>query len=159
MTAGTVLTGQEEHKFLAIEKELWSPPTALPDGSKVSKLEKGRYVWSFEFTLPKTTEVIYQKEKKIFPLPPSFTERASPAYVNYRITVVVRRGALGMNSSCVPYHILRINYLKLTVRSLFTDFAYIPITKPEFPSPLIQMAYTEGIPLVGPEGGLSNMSY
>jgi len=102
VTAGTILTGQEEHIFLVIEKELWSPPTALPDGSIASKLERGRHTWPFELTLPKEVEVIDRKERKKFPLPPSFTERASPVYINYRITVfVTRRSVLGATRSCV----------------------------------------------------------
>ncbi|OAX36431.1 hypothetical protein K503DRAFT_772523 [Rhizopogon vinicolor AM-OR11-026] len=134
VTAGTTLVGQEEQQFLVIEKELWSPTTALPDGSKVSKLEKCRHAWPFEMTLPKETEVLDRKEKKIFHLPPSFTERASPAYINYKLTVVLKRGAL------------RVNQI------LTTDFAYVPITRPDLPSPMLQKAYKENIPLIGPEG-------
>jgi len=97
VTAGTTLVGQEEQQFLVMEKELWSTTTALPDGSKVSKLEKCRHAWPFEMTLPKETEVLDRKEKKIFHLPPSFTERASPAYINYKLTVVLKRGAFRVN--------------------------------------------------------------
>jgi len=97
VTAGTTLVGQEEQQFLVIEKELWSPTIPLPDGSKLSKLDKGNYSWPFEFTLPKEVEVLDRKAKTIFPLPPSFTERASPAYINYKLTVVLRRGALRVN--------------------------------------------------------------
>lgn len=76
---------------------------ALPDGSVVPKLEKGQYTWPFEIALPNEIEVLDRKEKKIFPLPPSFTERASPAYINYKITVTVKRPALRVNQMCV-YH-------------------------------------------------------
>lgn len=99
VTAGTTLVGQEEQQFLVIEKELWNPAMALPDGSKVSKLEKCRHTWPFDITLPKETEVLDQKEKRLFPLPPSFTERASPAYINYKLTVVLKRGALRVNQT------------------------------------------------------------
>ncbi|OJA08720.1 hypothetical protein AZE42_07084 [Rhizopogon vesiculosus] len=133
VTAGTTLVGQEEQQFLVIEKELWSPATALGT-SKVSKLEKGHYVWPFELTLPEEAEVLDRKGNKTFPLPPSFTERASPAYINYRITVFVRRGALGAN------------------QSLTTEFAYVQITRPDLPSPILQLAYQENFPLIGPDG-------
>jgi len=99
----------------------------------VSKLEKGHYEWPFEFTLPKEVEVLDQKEKKMYPLPPSFTERTSYVYINYKITLSVRRSALGVNES------------------LSANFAYVPITKPDLPSPIVQMAYAENVPLVGPE--------
>ncbi|KAG1750073.1 hypothetical protein EDB19DRAFT_1936766 [Suillus lakei] len=105
VTAMTTLIGQEGQYFLVIEKELWTPATALPDGSM--------------------TEVLDRKEKKKFPLPPSFTERASPAYINYKI---------------------RLN------QTLTTDFTFVPITKPELPSPMLQKACKENILCVGPEG-------
>ncbi|KAG2126748.1 hypothetical protein BD769DRAFT_789990 [Suillus cothurnatus] len=134
VTATTASVGQEGQGFLAIEKKLWNPAMVLPDGSMMSKLEKGRYTWPFKIALPDKTEVLDHKEKKRFPLPPSFTERASPAYINYKIAVIIKRGALKVN------------------QTLATDFAYVPITKPELPSPMLQKAYKENIPIVGPEG-------
>jgi hypothetical protein len=134
VTATTASVGQEGQGFLAIEKKLWNPAMVLPDGSMMSKLEKGRYTWPFKIALPDKTEVLDHKEKKRFPLPPSFTERASPAYINYKIAVIIKRGALKVN------------------QTLATDFAYVPITKPELPSPMLQKAYKENISLVGPEG-------
>lgn len=134
VTATTTLVGQEGQDFLVIEKELWTPAMALPDGSMVPKLEKGHYTWPFEIALPNETEVLDRKEKKKFALPPSFTERASPAYINYKITVIVKRGALRVN------------------QTLTTDFAYVPITKPELPSPMLQKTCRENIPFIGPEG-------
>ncbi|KAG2075333.1 hypothetical protein BDR04DRAFT_1150147 [Suillus decipiens] len=134
VTASTTLIGQEEQKFLVIEKDLWTPAMALPDGSVVPRLEKGHYSWPFEIALPNETEVLDRKEKKSFPLPPSFTERASPAYINYKITITIKRNALRVN------------------QTLTTDFVYIPITKPELPSPMFQKACQENIPFIGPEG-------
>ncbi|KAG1841130.1 hypothetical protein DFJ58DRAFT_78020 [Suillus subalutaceus] len=134
VTATAASTGQVGQGFLVIEKELWTPAMALPDGSVVPKLEKGHYTWPFKIALPNETEVLDRKEKKRFPLPPSFTERASPAYINYRITVIIKRGALRVN------------------QTLTTNFAYVPITKPELPSPMLQKACKENIPFVGPEG-------
>jgi hypothetical protein len=99
----TTLIGQEGQNFLVIEKELWTPAMTLPDGSMVPKLEKGQYTWPFEIALPNEIEVLDRKEKKIFSLPPSFTERASPAYINYKITVTIKRRALRVNQKCV-YH-------------------------------------------------------
>jgi hypothetical protein len=43
------------------------------------------------------------------------------------------------------------------ISSLFTYFGYLPIIKPDLPSPIVQMTYAENIPLVGPEGELSNL--
>lgn len=97
----TTLIGQEGQDFLVIEKVLWTPAMALPNGSIVSKLDKGHYTWPFEIALPNETEVLDRKEKKRFPLPPSFTERASPAYINYKITAIIKRGALRVNQTYV----------------------------------------------------------
>lgn len=33
-----------------------------------------------------------------------------------------------------------------------TTFAYVPVTRPELPSPMLQKAYKEGLHFVGPEG-------
>ncbi|KIJ67028.1 hypothetical protein HYDPIDRAFT_109020 [Hydnomerulius pinastri MD-312] len=134
VTAGTTFVGQEEAVFLKMEKELWTPSMALPDGSKVSKFDKGKYTWPFALTLPTEVELQDQKTKKNFPLPATFTERASPGYLDYKLIVTVKRGALRVN------------------QTLTTNFAYIPLLRPEPPSPMIQKAFKENLPLVGPEG-------
>jgi len=71
---------------------------------------------------------------KTYPLPPSFSERASPAYVDYKLVVTVRRGAFKVN------------------QTLSTSWVYLPITRAEPPSHLRQISYGEGSPLIGPEG-------
>lgn len=38
-----------------------------------------------------------------------------------------------------------------------TTFAYLPVTRPELPSRMLQKAYAENLPLVGPEGTVSPM--
>jgi hypothetical protein len=50
---------------------------------------KGRYSWAFSIALPSETTIATQ----LFRLPPSFWERASPAYIDYRIIVTIKRGA------------------------------------------------------------------
>ena len=70
---------------------------SLPDGSNVTKLAKGRYSWPFSLTLPAEVEVQDQKMKKRFLLPTSFSERASTAYLDYKLIVTVKRGLLKVN--------------------------------------------------------------
>jgi hypothetical protein len=69
-----------------------------------------------------------------FRLPPHFTERASPAYIDYRLVVTVKRGFLKVN------------------QTLVTSFGYLPTTLPDRPSHLRVLAYSERSPLIGPEG-------
>ncbi|KAN0093272.1 hypothetical protein V8E55_004056 [Tylopilus felleus] len=133
ISAGTTVVGQEEQPFLNAETDLWTPSMSLPDGSNVTKLAKGRYSWPFSLTLPAEVEVQDQKMKKRFPLPTSFSERASTAYLDYKLIVTVKRGLLKVN------------------HTLITTFAYVSVTRPELPSPMLLKAYNEDLPLVGPE--------
>ncbi|KDR85823.1 hypothetical protein GALMADRAFT_234914 [Galerina marginata CBS 339.88] len=121
--AGTTLVGQEEDLFLKEEQRLWT-------GSKLN----GKHSWPFTFELPKTVSLKENTKSRTFPLPPHFTERASPAYIDYKLVVTVKRGFLKVN------------------QTLVTGFGYQPITLPDLPSPLRQMAYAERSPLVGPAG-------
>ncbi|KAG6828626.1 hypothetical protein H0H92_007271, partial [Tricholoma furcatifolium] len=70
---------------------------------------------------------------KSYKLPPNFTEKASPAYIDYRLVVTVKRGAFKAN------------------QTLSTNFAYLPLTVPGPLSELRQTAYKEKVPLLGPD--------
>lgn len=74
---------------------------SLPDGSQVAtgKFAKGKYSWPFSLTLPAEVEVQDQKTKKKFPLPTSFSERASTGYIDYRLIVIVKRGMLRVDNT------------------------------------------------------------
>ncbi|KAF8071808.1 hypothetical protein FPV67DRAFT_1411305 [Lyophyllum atratum] len=126
--AGTTAVGQEEIRFLEIEETLWTPPKT------VAKLD-GRHSWPFRLRLPKdvTVAVVKGKEGKTYRLPPNFTEKASPAYINYRLVVTVKRGAFRVN------------------QTLSTNFAYIPEIVPGLPSEFRRLAYTELSPIRGPD--------
>lgn len=71
----------------------------LPDGSRVAKFSQGKYTWPFALALPAEVEVQDQKIKKKFPLPASFSERASTAYLDYKLTVTVKRGMFKVNQT------------------------------------------------------------
>ncbi|KAF7312501.1 hypothetical protein MIND_00263800 [Mycena indigotica] len=127
--AGATSVGQEEFIFLDLKQDLW------PTGSeKGGKLDKGKHAWSFSFTLPTKVEAPTDMKGKItIEAPPSFSERASPAYIDYRIVATVKRGALKPN------------------QTLTKSFAYMPLVQPDPPSKLRQMAYKDGTELLGPE--------
>lgn len=90
--AGTTFVGQEEDVFLKQENSLWTPSGS--DG-KLS----GKRSWPFEFILPKEVMVNHPGTNKTsaFRLPPHFSERASAAYIYYRIVVTIKRGFLKVN--------------------------------------------------------------
>ena len=83
--------------FLDLKQDLW--PTGKDKGGK---LDKGKHSWPFSFTLPtKVSAPTDLKDKITIDAPPSFSERASPAYIDYRIVATVKRGALKPNQTCV----------------------------------------------------------
>lgn len=94
--------GQEEFRFLDIKQTLWAP--SAKEGKQPTRLN-GHYSWPFEITLPQEVAVsatTTRKEEKLYKLPPSFTEKASPAYIDYRLIVTVKRGAFRVNQTYVP---------------------------------------------------------
>ncbi|KAI0696900.1 hypothetical protein BC835DRAFT_1271093 [Cytidiella melzeri] len=129
LTGGVTAIGQEELIFLTSTKELWN--------AKVSgKAPNGKMSWPFTIPIPPEVDVADRPKGKPEPykLPPTFSERASPAYIDYKLTVTVKRGAL------------RVNQI------LSTSIYYTPLSRAEPPSPLRQAAYLEGTNLVGPDG-------
>lgn len=93
--AGTTFVGQDEIIFLKETQTLWTP--TAESGSKL----KGKHSWPFKFALK--CEIPMKEEKKdemIYRLPPNFTERASPAYIDYKLIVTVHRGMLRVNQVC-----------------------------------------------------------
>ncbi|KLO08938.1 hypothetical protein SCHPADRAFT_931505 [Schizopora paradoxa] len=128
VTADNTAVGQEPIPFLDVSSQLWTPTSS----SKLSGSES----WPFSLTLPSETSVgeSAKAPQKVYPLPPTFTERASPAYIDYKLTITVKRGAFKVN------------------QTLGTSFLYIPRWRAPTPSGLRQLAYIEGTTLVGPSG-------
>jgi hypothetical protein len=103
--------------------------------SPTSTKLRGVYAWPFSIVLPSEVKVSEGKSKEaIYPLPSSFSERASPSYIDFRLLVTVKRSALTVN------------------QTLSTNFGYFPIVYAGPPSPLRQIAYREGSALIGPDG-------
>lgn len=93
MTADNTAVGQEPIPFLDVSSQLWTPANS----SKLSGSES----WPFSLTLPSEASVgeSAKAPQKLYPLPPTFTERASPAYIDYKITVTVKRGTFKVNQT------------------------------------------------------------
>ncbi|KII85090.1 hypothetical protein PLICRDRAFT_45202 [Plicaturopsis crispa FD-325 SS-3] len=135
---GTTSVGQEEEVFLEISEDLWTPSMGIPGetSSPSSSKLKGHFSWPFSLTLPRETTLVEKKGSPpvTFALPPTFSERASPAYIDYRIVATIKRPALKVN------------------QTLAATFGYQPVSRAPPPSPLRQKAYKEGLSLFGPEG-------
>jgi len=123
--------GQDPIPFLSIEKTIWSASSNEPFTPKL----KGNHVWPFSVELPKTVKIsaIPRGHVSEYFLPPSFSERAAPSYLEYKILVTFRRGNFRIDNV------------------LSTSFAYQPRTRPEPPSRLRQLAYTENSMPLGPK--------
>jgi Arrestin (or S-antigen), N-terminal domain len=89
--------GQEEELFLNVTKPIWTPASSS-EGKVV-----GQHTFPFSIVIPRDVMIapVPKAAPKSFPLPPTFSERASPAYIDYRLFVTVRRGRLRVNKQCV----------------------------------------------------------
>jgi len=89
--------GQEEEVFLDKTEQVWTPASAS-EGKVV-----GQHTYPFSIPIPRDTTIAPTPKAapKRFSLPPTFTERASPAYIDYKVYVTVRRGRLRVNNRCV----------------------------------------------------------
>jgi hypothetical protein len=89
--------GQEEDIFLHKTEPIWTPAS-----SKETKVI-GKRAYPFSISLPHDVEIqsISNATEKRFLLPPTFNERASPVYIDYRLSITARRGRLECNTKCV----------------------------------------------------------
>ena len=93
--AGTTAVGQEELVFLDLNTDLWTP-SMNAQGKKLN----GRHSWPFSIELPRTVTIPDSSKggrPSEFNLPPTFTERASPAFIDYRLVVTIKRGGFRVN--------------------------------------------------------------
>ncbi|TCD63202.1 hypothetical protein EIP91_005841 [Steccherinum ochraceum] len=127
ITAGVTTVGQEEVTFLDISDTLYDAKAA--NGAK----PKGKMTYPFSLKLPSEVSVTAAGPPTLHPLPPSFSERPSNAYIDYKIVVTAKRGMFRVN------------------QTLSTSFVYIPVSRAEPPSRLRQLAYTDSSPLIGPD--------
>ncbi|KAI0034729.1 hypothetical protein K488DRAFT_44744 [Vararia minispora EC-137] len=121
-------TGLDEEFFLQQVVNLWSPP----HGAATGDLAAGAHKFAIDFLIP--TEISSSQSSVENPrLPPSFTERASPVYVNYQLSISMRRAGLSPN------------------RKLITNIGYLPRQVAGRPSLMRSLAYESGTPLLGPD--------
>ena len=94
LTAGTTFVGWEEETFLSIEVPIWSPST-------VEEKLLGEHTWPFTILPPEEVNIVADRDgtRGAFTLPPSFTEKGGVAYLDYKLTVTVRRGFMRANKT------------------------------------------------------------
>ncbi|KIJ38696.1 hypothetical protein M422DRAFT_258566 [Sphaerobolus stellatus SS14] len=104
-------------------------------GNPSSPKLKGDYVWPFTLTLPEKVKAptVPGGPLEDYRLPPNFSERAAPCYLEYKIRVKLRRGKLRIDNV------------------LFASFAYLPRIRPVPSSELRQLAYREESRAPGPD--------
>ncbi|KAI0319527.1 hypothetical protein OF83DRAFT_1109896 [Amylostereum chailletii] len=123
-------TGQDEIVFISETQELWSPLS--PASSE--RFPSGTHTFPIFFPLPSEASFTFNRgPPQSHRLPPTFSERASPVYVDYRLTVSMRRSGISPN------------------RKLSTGLAYVPREVAQKPSLMRMLAYQEGTPLLGPD--------
>ncbi|EIM91107.1 uncharacterized protein STEHIDRAFT_152778 [Stereum hirsutum FP-91666 SS1] len=158
LCGGVTAVGQEEEVFLEETQILWMP-SGNSSGRSPSKL-LGKYTWPFSITFPSSVTApsatkSARRYKRTFsanppsqastdfavatstgyPLPNSFSERASPVYVDYKLVVTVKKG----------YTMWSMN------QTLTAKLAYLHRSIAEPPSTLCVLAYEDGRPPLGPE--------
>jgi len=91
----TLRVGEEPLVFYKDTRPLWTPDANETKASNLS----GSVVWPFSMSLPREVHVASTSKgiPNAIKAPPSFTDRASPAYIDYRLIVTFRRGALRVN--------------------------------------------------------------
>ena len=60
-----------------------------------------------------------KKDEMMYRLPPNFTERASPAYIDYKLIVTVQRGMLRVNQVYAVSEFKNLAKKKLIFRIAF----------------------------------------
>ncbi|KZV63883.1 hypothetical protein PENSPDRAFT_656964 [Peniophora sp. CONT] len=120
-------TGQDEEFFLEKVVDLWK----APDGASSGVIKKGRHTLPILVPIP-SHGTNPRNSQSSFPLPPTFSERASPAYINYQVSVSLKKGGFTPN------------------RKLASGIAYLPRKVAGRPSPMRSLAYEKGTTLPGP---------
>lgn len=85
-----------------------------------------------------------------FPLPPTFSERASPAYISYQVRKDIAIVACSYLVFCMQVSVSLKKGGFTPNRKLASSIAYLPRKIAGRPSPMRALAYEKGITLPGP---------
>ena len=89
--------GQDEIIFLDVTQTLWDV------NSTAGVKPKGKNSYSFTLSLPGDASIAEKPSapRLQYRLPPSFSERASNSYIDYKVVVTIRRSMLKVNKTSV----------------------------------------------------------
>ncbi|KZT38175.1 hypothetical protein SISSUDRAFT_1047405 [Sistotremastrum suecicum HHB10207 ss-3] len=123
--------------FLELSTVLWTPKHGDPHNPSSTEKHthlKGQYTFPFELKLPLTVDVKTDHDKtETFALPPHFTPHLSDISLNYFLSGEISSGLL--HSHAV----------------IGKNVGVLPIEQPSPPSPLRELAYSEGKEPPGPD--------
>ncbi|KAG9101217.1 hypothetical protein FRC06_003257 [Ceratobasidium sp. 370] len=117
----TIVGQDKSPSFLDLRTEIWNANTKQSSGP-----------WKFELVLPEEIRVKeYGTAHEVYDLPPSFSVKTVPSFLEYRLTVEVKRGRFRLNSQ------------------LDTIIAYVPKNfSPKLPPPhLAALANNQNLPV------------
>ncbi|KAF8594683.1 hypothetical protein BDV93DRAFT_529177 [Ceratobasidium sp. AG-I] len=84
----TVVGQDQSPSFLSMRKELWNSSMGASSGP-----------WPIRFELPNEVDVKdYGVQRERFKLPPSFSVKGVPSFIEYQISIEVKRGRFRLNS-------------------------------------------------------------
>ncbi|KIK55147.1 hypothetical protein GYMLUDRAFT_48099 [Collybiopsis luxurians FD-317 M1] len=141
---GQIVSGASTRTFFESSQTLWPHSSPLSNSNSPTKLE-GEHEWPFSMNIPKevplSTGSKDASRNELVRLPHNCLERRLPAGIEYQVILRFTRG------------LFKTDY------RIIAPFGYIPIIRPDLPSPRRQLAYQENTaipgPLADPEGWYS----
>ncbi|KAG8736528.1 hypothetical protein FRC10_009214 [Ceratobasidium sp. 414] len=137
----TVVGQDKSPSFLDLRTELWNANVKWSSGP-----------WKFELVLPEEVRVKeYGAAREVYDLPPSFSVKTVPSFLEYRLTIEVKRGRFRLNSQCVNITLVFLEYLMALPPEcrLDTTIAYVPKNfSPKIPPPhLAALTKNQNLPI------------
>ncbi|CAG7852651.1 SubName: Full=Uncharacterized protein {ECO:0000313/EMBL:CCA72853.1} [Serendipita indica DSM 11827] len=130
--------GADQSPFLELSQTLWTSSMGHPHDpgvrhSAFSGKLSGSYSWPFSIPLPTQIVVNDNHGRPVsVPLPPTFAPKGHSTFIDYKIQVLIQRGSLRVDNT------------------LTTSFVYLPRARAPRPSPLLESAYQNHHPILGP---------
>ncbi|KAJ6576648.1 hypothetical protein DFH09DRAFT_1361547 [Mycena vulgaris] len=139
---GQIITGataREMVAFIDLPITLWSRSMGDPRqpgsnrNNKWNEKLRGKYVWPFSISMPRTVSLPFCGRDEVFRLPQTFFERHTRARIEYEVSVRFTRPKLRSD------------------HRLTATLNYMSLSRPSSPSRLRQLAYQQHTALLGPD--------
>ena len=157
-----ITPGDASLTFLDVTHELWSSTKGDPRAVNAENVDgvapltwkeklNGKLSWPFSLAIPSDVRIKVGRAYNVYKAPGSFMERGANVTVLYRLKATVNRGVFLASGRSVFSGCHRFVEVHL-FHSVDTTIVYVPRIRPEPPSPMMQLAFQERHPLVGPKG-------